>query len=58
MPDELARIKEQIQMLHERLEGVELSVQSLSRMQVYSLQNDINNIKIILNEMRYERSNT
>lgn len=55
--DEIKRIKEQIQMLHERLEILEHSMSSLNDAQLIKLHSDIANIKIALYEIQNVKPN-
>lgn len=55
--DEIKRIKEQIQMLHERLEILEHSMSSLNDAQLIKLHTDIANIKIALYEIQNVKPN-
>lgn len=50
--DDIERIKAQIQMLHARLEIVEESMSSMNAFQLMKLQNEINNIKISLFDIK------
>lgn len=55
--DEIAHIKEQIQMLHERLEILERSMSSLNNAQLVKLHNDIANIKLALYDIQNDKPN-
>lgn len=55
--DEIKRIKEQIQMLHERLEMVEQSQAAQNNIELLKLSNEIANIKLAIYESRTKSTN-
>lgn len=50
--NELEGLKVKINILHERLENLEKTIETINFWQLRQLQNDINNIKVLLDELK------